>query len=159
MASIRAVPVTAEAFAPFGELLTPRAAPTRMINAGRCERHHALATVERGGGEAILSIFRSAPVTLPYDCLLLERHPLGSQAFMPMGPDPWLSVVAPDQDGRPGGPLAFLIPAGMGVNLHAGVWHGVLTPLDRPADFLVIDREGGGTNLEEVAIDPVTITG
>ena len=77
---------------------------------------------------------------------------------MPLGPDPWLSVVAPDQDGRPGAPLAFLVPAGMGVNLRAGVWHGVLTPLDNPADFLVIDREGEGTNLEEVHIDPVTVT-
>ena len=46
----------------------------------------------------------------------------------------------------------------MGVNLRAGVWHGVLTPLDRPADFLVVDREGEGLNLEEVAIAPVTVT-
>ncbi|WP_134725292.1 ureidoglycolate lyase [Paracoccus luteus] len=158
MTAIRAVPITPEAFAPFGDLLAPRDAPTRLINAGRCERHHALVTVERGGGEAVISIFRSQPVSLPYDCALLERHPLGSQAFMPLGPDPWLSVVAPDAGGRPGAPLAFIVPAGMGVNLRAGVWHGVLTPLDRPADFLVIDREGGGDNLEEVAIEPVTIT-
>lgn len=158
MTRIIAQPVTAEAFAPYGELLTPRPQADRLINAGRCERHHALAMVERGGGEAILSIFRSQPVSLPYDCALLERHPLGSQAFIPLGPDPWLSVVAPDEGGHPGAPLAFLVPAGMGVNLRAGVWHGVLTPLDRPADFLVVDREGGGVNLEEVAIDPVTIT-
>lgn len=150
-------PITAEAFAPFGELLMPRAQPTKMINAGRCERHHALATVERGDGEAIISIFRSEPVCLPYECALLERHPLGSQAFMPLGPDPWLSVVAPDEGGRPGAPLAFLVPAGVGVNLRAGVWHGVLTPLDRAADFLVVDRAGEGNNLEEVAISPVII--
>ena len=148
-------PITAEAFAAFGELLVPRAEPTKMINAGRCERHHALATVERGDGEAIISIFRSEPVQLPYECALLERHPLGSQAFMPLGPDPWLSVVAPDEGGRPGEPLGFLVPAGVGVNLHAGVWHGVLTPLDRAADFLVVDRAGEGANLEEIAITPV----
>ena len=150
-------PITAEAFAPFGELLMPRVQPTKMINAGRCERHHALATVERGDGEAIISIFRSEPVCLPYECALLERHPLGSQAFMPLGPDPWLSVVAPDEGGRPGALIAFLVPAGMGVNLRAGVWHGVLTPLDRAADFLVVDREGDGVNLEEVVIPSVTI--
>ncbi|MFO1139755.1 MAG: ureidoglycolate lyase [Paracoccus sp. (in: a-proteobacteria)] len=155
--SIKVRPVSAKEFAPFGELLAARDAPTRMINAGRCERHHALATVERGGGEAIISIFRSEPVSLPYQCALLERHPLGSQAFMPLGADPWLSVVAPDEGGRPGAPIAFLVPAGMGVNLRAGVWHGVLTPLDRAADFLVVDREGAGVNLEEVAISPVTI--
>lgn len=156
--TIRIEPLTRDAFAPFGEVLTPCAAPDRMINAGRCERHHALATVERHGGEAIISIFRSDPVSLPYDCDLLERHPLGSQAFMPMGPDAWLSVVAPDEGGRPGALRAFLVPAGVGVNLRAGVWHGVLTPLDRPADFLVVDREGGGVNLEEVHIAPVRIT-
>ncbi|TGN57875.1 Ureidoglycolate hydrolase [Paracoccus liaowanqingii] len=158
MTTIRIEALTAAAFAPFGEVLAPRATPDRLINAGRCERHHALATVERGGGEAILSIFRSAPVSLPYDCTLLERHPLGSQAFMPLGPDPWLSVVAPDQDGRPGTPRAFLVPAGTGVNLRAGTWHGVLTPLDRAADFLVVDREGTGTNLDEVTIPAVRIT-
>lgn len=158
MRTIKAKPITAEAFAPFGELLLPRSAPDRMINEGRCERHHALATVERGGGEAIISIFRSDPVSLPYKCGLLERHPLGSQAFMPLGPDEWLSVVAPDDGGQPGMTLAFLVPAGVGVNLHAGVWHGVLTPLDRPADFLVVDREGGGVNLDERRINPVLIT-
>lgn len=154
---IKAQPITTEAFAPFGELLVPRASPDRMINQGRCERHHALATVERGGGEAIISIFRSESVSLPYECTLLERHPLGSQAFMPLGPDAWLSVVAPDDNGNPGEPLAFIVPSGMGVNLHAGVWHGVLTPLDRPADFLVVDREGDGVNLDERLIDPVII--
>ncbi|RJE82731.1 ureidoglycolate lyase [Paracoccus onubensis] len=159
MTSIKAEPITAEAFAPYGELLTLRPSPDKLINEGRCERHHALATVERGGGEAIISLFRSEPVSLPYDCALLERHPLGSQAFMPLGPDPWLSVVAPDEDGRPGAPRAFLVPSGMGVNLRAGVWHGVLTPLDRPAEFLVVDREGEGVNLEETPIPPVTITG
>ena len=97
-------------------------------------------------------------MSLPYECTLVERHPLGSQAFMPLGPDAWLSVVAPDEGGRPGAPRAFLVPACMGVNLRAGVWHGVLTPLDRAADFLVVDREGDGVNLEEVTIAPVTIT-
>lgn len=158
MTSIKAEPITAEAFAPYGELLTLRATPDKFINEGRCERHHALATVECGDGKAIISLFRSESVSLPYDCALLERHPLGSQAFMPLGPDPWLSVVAPDEDGRPGTPRAFLVPSGMGINLRAGVWHGVLTPLDRPAEFLVVDREGEGVNLEEVRIPPVTIT-
>lgn len=158
MTTIKAMPITAGAFAPFGELLTPKPGPDRLINEGRCERHHALATVQRGGGEAIISIFRSQPVSLPHECALLERHPLGSQAFMPLGPDPWLSVVAPDEDGRTGAPLAFLVPAGMGINLRAGVWHGVLTPLDRAADFLVVDREGDGVNLEEIRLPPFTIT-
>lgn len=158
MTTIKAQPITAQAFAPFGDVLTPRDLPTKLINAGKCERHHALATVQRGGGEAIISVFRSQPVSLPYDCTLLERHPLGSQAFMPLGPDAWLSVVAPDDGGRPGQPIAFIVPAGTGINLHANIWHGVLTPLDRPADFLVVDREGDGVNLEEATIPALTIT-
>ena len=158
MMTIQAIAVTAEAFAPFGELLAARDQASKMINAGRCERHHALATVERGGGEAIISIFRSEPVSFPYECALLERHPLGSQAFMPLNADAWLSVVAHDEGGRPGQPIAFIIPGGVGVNLRAGVWHGVLTPIDNAADFLVVDREGDGVNLEEVTIAPVTIT-
>lgn len=155
MTQIRIEPLTADAFAPFGDVLAPKPAPDRMINAGRCERHHALATVERHGGEAIISIFRSDPVSLPYECALLERHPLGSQAFMPMGQGAWLSVVAPDVDGRPGTPRGFLVPSGVGVNLRAGIWHGVLTPLVNAADFLVVDREGDGVNLQEVTIPPV----
>lgn len=157
MMTIRIEPLTADAFAPFGDVLAPKPAPDRLINRGRCERHHALAIVERQGGEAIISIFRSDPVALPYDCDLLERHPRGSQAFMPMGPDDWLSVVAPDEGGAPGTPRAFLVPGGTGLNLRAGVWHGVLTPLDRAADFWVIDREGAGGNLEECVIAPVRI--
>ncbi|MBK4216398.1 ureidoglycolate lyase [Paracoccus caeni] len=158
MTTIKIQPITPEAFAPFGDVLTPRATPDRLINAGRCERHHALATVERGEGEAIISIFRSESVSLPYDCPMLERHPLGSQAFMPLGDDPWMTVVAHDDGGKPGLPLAFLVPAGTGINLRAGVWHGVLTPLDKPAQFLVVDREGDGVNLEEAQITPVRIT-
>lgn len=158
MDRIKIRPLTAEEFAPFGEVLLPRDTPSKMINAGRCERHHALATVERSGGEAILSVFRSEPVSLPYECALLERHPLGSQAFVPLGPDAWMSIVAPDEGGKPGAPLAFLVPAGVGVNLRAGTWHGVLTPLDRAADFLVVDREGAGVNLEEAVIAPVIVT-
>lgn len=156
--AIRAIALTAEAFAPFGEVLSARDVPTKMINAGRCERHHALATVERHGGEAIISIFRSEPISFPYECALLERHPLGSQAFFPITAGEWLSVVAPDEGGKPGKPIAFIVPSGTGVNLRANVWHGVLTPIDNAADFLVVDREGEGVNLEEVTIAPVTIT-
>lgn len=158
MTTIKIRPITAEEFAPFGDLLTPRDEASWMVNQGRCERHNALATVECSGGEAIISIFRSQSVSLPYECTLLERHPLGSQAFVPLNPGPWMSVVAHDEGGRPGTPQAFLVPEGMGINLHVGVWHGVLTPLDRAADFLVVDRAGEGINLEEVAIPAVIIT-
>ena len=160
MTTIRIEPITAEAFAPFGDVIETEGSDYFMINNGSTRRYHKLATVETAAPEdqAIISIFAAEALEMPLVIRMLERHPLGSQAFVPLGPDPWLSIVAPDEGGRPGAPLAFLVPAGMGVNLRAGVWHGVLTPLGGPADFLVVDREGEGVNLEEVAIDPVTIT-
>jgi ureidoglycolate lyase len=68
---------------------------------------------------------------------------------MPLHDRPFLVVVAPDEDGVPGTPLAFLTEPGIGVNIGRNVWHGVLTPLDREGDFLVVDRGGEGNNLEE----------
>ena len=73
---------------------------------------------------------------------------------MPLGRDPFLVVVAPDDGGAPGAPLAFLTAPGQGVNYLRGVWHGVLTPLGGPADFLIVDRIGPGDNLEEFVYDP-----
>ena len=160
MRTLMIEPLTKEAFAQFGDVIETDGSDHFMINNGSTMRFHKLATVETAEPEdkAIISIFRADALDMPLTVRMLERHPLGSQAFVPLGPDPWLSIVAPDEGGRPGAPLAFLVPAGMGVNLRAGVWHGVLTPLDRPADFLVVDREGEGLNLEEVAIAPVTVT-
>jgi ureidoglycolate lyase len=89
---------------------------------------------------------------------LLERHPDGSQAFIPMSMDPFLMIVAPDVNGTPGDPVAFITAAGQGINLHRGVWHGVLTPLHAPGLFAVVDRIGNGANLEEVTLQvPYTV--
>ncbi|MEM7496706.1 MAG: ureidoglycolate lyase [Pseudomonadota bacterium] len=158
MSTIVARPLEPAGFAPFGDVLRAEDAPL-MINEGRCERHDDLARLAfLGAGRARISLFRSEPVTLPYALTLMERHPDGSQAFLPAGSDPWLVTVAPDEGGRPGAPLAFLAAPGVGVNLLAGTWHGALTPLDRPADFWVVDRAGPGRNLEEhVLAEPVTV--
>ena len=72
---------------------------------------------------------------------------------MPLTADPFLVVVAPDEAGAPGAPLAFLTAPGQGVNYLRGVWHGVLTPLDREGVFLIVDRVGSGQNLEEHRFD------
>ena len=78
------------------------------------ERYHDLARVELGGVHArpLISIFRGQPYALPLTLKLVERHPLGSQAFIPLSPRPWLSIVAPDLAGIPGTPRAFLVPPG-----------------------------------------------
>ena len=147
--SIRTRPLTPEAFAAFGDVLDTRGVPDRLINQGLCGRYHDRAALDFGDGCAGISLFDATPRQLPIRLDMVERHPQGSQAFLPMTQNRFLVVVAPDQDGRPGQPIAFLTHDGQGVNYHRGVWHGVLTPLSAPGLFAVIDRIGAGHNLEE----------
>ena len=153
-------PLTAAAFAPYGDVIEA-AGDSFPINGGMCDRFHDQARMEYlGEGRAGVSVGLSRPYTLPLTFSLVERHPLGSQAFVPMQDDPFLVVVAEDEDGRPGTPRAFLTSAGQGVNYLRNTWHGVLTPLDRPARFVIVDRVGTGNNLEEFTYDaPWTVTG
>jgi ureidoglycolate lyase len=158
---VRAVPLTAAAFAPFGEVIEAKGPPSFQINQGMCDRFHDLARVMvlDDGGAPGLSLGLGRPYELPLACRMVECHPKGSQAFIPMGGDPFLVVVAPDEGGVPGRPLAFLTVPGQGVNYRAGTWHGFLTPLVRPQLFLIVDRVGPGTNLAEHCYDePWTIT-
>ncbi|MTI15884.1 ureidoglycolate lyase [Rhodobacteraceae bacterium RKSG542] len=144
-------PLTREAFAPFGDVLELGEAPDMIINQGLCGRHHDLAAIDIVGDDARtgISLFNSQKRTLPYLLDMVERHPLGSQAFIPMTGEPFLVIVAPDEDGVPGTPLAFITQAGQGINFHRNVWHGVLTPLSEPGLFAVVDRIGPGNNLQE----------
>ena len=146
----------AAAFAPFGEVIGLREAPDATINRGRCGRHHDLARLDfTGGGRAGISLFDAAPCALPLTLDLVERHPFGSQAFLPMSDAPFLVIAAEDEGGRPGRPRAWITDGRQGVNYRRGTWHGVLTPLARPALFAVVDRIGGeGENLEEATLDP-----
>lgn len=149
MMRIAPEPLTAAAFAPFGEVLEATGTPDRMINAGLCARFHDRALIDIADGRPGLSVFDAVPRTLPYDFDLVERHPLGSQAFVPMTQAPFLVIVAPDDRGTPGTPRAFLTDGAQGINLRRGTWHGVLTPLQAPGLFAVLDRIGEGPNLQE----------
>lgn len=148
---IVAQPLTREAFRPFGDVIdSAGAARSYPINGGRCIRHHSISAVETTGGDPIVSIFHSEPVRLPYELALVERHPFGSQAFMPLSGRPFLVVVAEETGNGPGTPQAFLTSPGQGINIGRNVWHGPLTPLgEGRADFLVVDRSDPGSNLEE----------
>lgn len=152
---VKCQPLTREAFAPFGDVLDCDGVPDKMINAGLCGRFHDRAQLDFGeDGRAGISLFQAEPRELPYVLALMERHPDGSQAFIPMTQNPFLVIAAPDDDGRPGAPLAFLTATGQGINFHRNVWHGVLTPLFAPGLFAVVDRIGPGANLQEVLLDP-----
>lgn len=156
--TIVAQPLTAEAFAPFGEVLDTSGAPDRLINQGLCGRYHDRARLDFTDGRAGISLFDADPRSLPYRLEMVERHPDGSQAFLPMTQAPFLVIVAPDEGGAPGRPLAFLTAPGQGINLARGTWHGVLTPLSAPGLFAVVDRIGPGANLEEHWFDtPYTV--
>ncbi|WP_421701728.1 ureidoglycolate lyase [Aliiroseovarius sp.] len=146
---ITAQPLTAADFAPYGDVLDAVGAPDKMINEGMCGRHHDRARLDFTDGRAGVSIFNAQPRALPYDFDLVERHPEGSQCFVPMTQAPFLVIVAPDEGGTPGTPRAFLTAPGQAVNFHRGTWHGVLTPLSAPGLFAVVDRIGPGANLEE----------
>ena len=151
---IQCKPLTSQAFAPFGDVLECAGEPDKMINAGLCGRFHDRARTDFGDGQAGVSLFKATPRALPYTLDLLERHPVGSQAFIPMSEHQFLVTVAPDEGGVPGQPLAFLTTPGQGINLHRGTWHGVLTPLHLPGLFAVVDRIGPGANLQEFSLDP-----
>jgi ureidoglycolate lyase len=155
---IPALPLTATAFAPFGEVLEVSGPPTKLINAGLCGRWHDRARLDFADARAGISIFRSKTFSLPCRLEMVERHPEGSQAFICMSADPFLVVVAPDLGGRPGEPVAFVTSGAQGVNIRRNVWHGVLTPLGGPGLFAVIDRIGTTPNLEEHRFaDPFTV--
>lgn len=146
---IRTTPLTPKAFAPFGDVLECAGTPDKLINQGLCGRFHDRAKLDFGDGRVGISLFSAQLRTLPYTLDMVERHPEGSQAFVPMSDGPFLVVVAPDESGIPGTPLAFLTSPGQGINLHRNIWHGVLAPLQGTGVFSVIDRIGDGENLEE----------
>lgn len=155
-------PLTQSAFAPFGQVIETEGAHHYPINQGMTERYHDLARVELGGVHArpLISLFKGQPYQLPLSLSLVERHPLGSQAFYPLSDGPWLVIVAPDLHGTPGTPRAFRPAPSQGVNIAMNTWHGVLCPLDVPSDYLVVDRGGDGSNLEEFTFEvPYLIAG
>jgi ureidoglycolate lyase len=149
MRQIKPEPLTQTAFAPFGQVLDATG-DHRLINAGLCRRYHDRASPDLIDGRAGISIFQADARTLPYSFDLIERHPQGSQAFLPMTADPFLVIVA---SGPQATPRAFLTNGAQGINLARGTWHGVLTPLSAPGLFAVVDRVGEGANLEEHRYD------
>jgi ureidoglycolate lyase len=157
---LRAQPLTARAFAPFGEVIETAGHTPRWINEGTSQRFDDLAHVDvsEDGGRPVISIFKALPRPLPLPIQVLERHPQSSQAFFPLEQLPFLVVVA--EDG--GTPLAQRVrafrTAGLqGVNYRRNTWHHALIALNRAVHFLVVDRAGPGENCEQQTIDDVHV--
>lgn len=160
-------PLTAEVFASFGDVIQVGTDPV-MINEGTTERHHKLSMVELDGSNdelgidgkkaGIINIFRAQPRPMPMKITMMERHPLGSQAFLPTNDKPYLVLVclgdkAPDPETL----KLFLVsgsePSVTGVSYKANCWHHPLLALNEQTDFWVVDRMGPGNNLEEQDFD------
>jgi ureidoglycolate lyase len=150
-------PLNARDFAPYGDVIEAGAAARRLsINGGTAERCDDLAGLDltADGGRPLLSIFRAQARALPLHLRLVERHRLGSQAFIPLGPSPFLVVVAAAGAApQPADLRCFRAQPGQGVNFARGTWHHPLVAL-AAEDFLVIDRgpPDGVADCEEIDI-------
>jgi ureidoglycolate lyase len=157
MISLTPQALTAAAFAPFGDVIETGANTPLAVNDDLAQRYDDLAFLDTSdeGGSANVSIFVSKPRPLPVVIDRIERHPRGSQLFVPLGDHPYLVAVT---DGTPPFEAAdlsvFLITDGRGVNYRKGLWHLPLCPLYEPGRFLVVDRSGPGENYEEFSFPP-----
>ncbi len=144
-------PLTKAAFRPFGDVIEAKGRK-RIINEGFACRYHDLAGIDvgAGGGKPVLSLFRATRRPMPIRIAMLERHPLGSQAFFPLSNHDWLVVTAEGGDAPDAATLRCFEARGtQGINYAVGTWHFPVLVLAEQQDFIVIDREGGGSNLDE----------
>lgn len=154
--------LTAKSFAPFGEVIACQGNDFFHINDAHTERYHALVATEAlGDAKTGISIFRNIKATaLPLEIDMLERHPQGSQAFIPMQGQAFLIIVAPAFNAEKpdiNQLCAFISDGSQGVNYRAGTWHHPLLTFEAPSDFAVIDRIGAGHNCDVYQF-PVCLT-
>ncbi|WP_057833031.1 ureidoglycolate lyase [Colwellia sp. TT2012] len=148
--------LTAANFAAYGDVISvSESAEHFAINDGHTIRHHNLADVDvaEQAGKTLLNIFRSTPLAFPLPVKMMERHPLGSQAFIPMGNHPYVVVVAPAGELDTAAIKVFLARSDQGVNYHKGTWHHFCLALNEVSDFLVVDRGGEGDNCDVEKLD------
>ncbi|ERJ19987.1 Ureidoglycolate hydrolase protein [Salinisphaera shabanensis E1L3A] len=156
---LQAEPLRAETFAPFGDVIESTTTPN-AINQGMGERFADLATLELDaeGGRPTISRMRCQPETLPVDLRLMERHPLSSQAFVPVDGQRYIVVVAPAGDVPTADTLrAFVANGDQGINYRRGVWHHPMIALDRVCEFLEVHRAGPEANCDEVPLDATIV--
>ncbi|MEI6893136.1 MAG: ureidoglycolate lyase [Colwellia sp.] len=148
--------LTSHNFSAFGDVIEANSdAQNFAINNGFTQRYHDLAKVDVSDeqGHAIISIFRTTPLVQPIAIKMMERHPYGSQAFIPLGQNPYLIVVAPSGELDIENISVFIANANQGVNYHKGTWHHFCLALGSESDFLVVDRGGDGDNCDVLQLD------
>ena len=153
--SLTPQPLTAQAFAAFGDVIEARSETVININQGTSQRFHDLARVDVASGEGhpLVNLFRASPYPEPLTLSMMEKHPLGSQLFMPLQQHAYLVAVAQASDQVSAGDITVFSASGnQGVNFQPGTWHHPLLVLVQQ-DFLVVDRGGKGDNLVEQDLD------
>ena len=141
--------ISKENFKKFGDMITTSGIKPLEINDGYAKRFDGIANLntKKDNGESTISIFSALKRSFPMKVDMMEKHPLGSQAFIPMKETVFLAFVAPEGDEPDLNKIeSFIIPNGIGVNYNAGVWHFPLIATE-DMNFLVVDRLGGGDNL------------
>ena len=136
-------------FATYGDLISTYDINPMDINEGYAKRFDNLADLDtlKDGGKTIVSIFSALKRTFPMKIDMMEKHPLGSQAFVPMKETTFISFVAPAGKAPEINKIqSFIIPPKMGINYKPGIWHFPLISTEN-TNFLVIDRKGNGENL------------
>jgi ureidoglycolate lyase len=151
--ALRPVPITTERFAPYGDVIHASTAAKAAMNDARFERYDDLAKidVESAGGRVAISIARcKTPARFPHRIDMVERHPHGSQAFIPLAPFSFIVVVAPAGEAVDAADLcAFVTNGTQGVNYHKGVWHMPMIAMEAGQEFLIVDRAPSTDNCEE----------
>lgn len=151
--------LTRERFAPYGDVIEGALDSPNVMNEARFQRFDDLCDVDLGDGDVSISIARCrAPTALPLRIDMVERHPLGSQAFVPLKPCRMVVVVAPpgesvDADGL----RAFVTNGRQGINYHRGTWHMPLIAFDVGQDFLIVDRGGKQANCDTHSLDRIVM--
>lgn len=149
-------PLTRENFSAFGDVIEANFESNNFpINDGFTQRYHDLAKVDvnDNNGHVLINIFRSTPLVQPIAIKMMERHPRGSQAFIPMGTNAYLVVVAPAGEFDVSHIEVFIANSNQGVNYHKGTWHHYCLALGSESDFLVVDRGGEGDNCDVLELD------
>jgi ureidoglycolate lyase len=149
--SIPVQPLTREAFAPYGDVIDANGTDSFLTNGGDARRFHRLGVAEcnADGGQTLLSVFRVLRTGLPPRVVMMERHPLSSQAFVPLAGQRFVVIVAPiGTPPRAEDLRAFVTDGHQGVNYHRATWHHPLVAL-AAGDFLVVDRDGPGPDFNQ----------
>ena len=152
-------PLTRDRFAPYGDIIETSRDTSSAMNDARFERFDDLCQVDPGGGRIAMSVTRCrTPTSLPLRVDRVERHPHGSQAFVPLTPCRMVVVVAPPgEDVRADDLRAFVSNGRQGINYHRGTWHMPLIGFAAGQEFLIVDRAGPEPNCEERELDTVVM--